>query len=78
MNEMTLNTQEVVQQGWMMRVVTAVFEKLFSAICDFICASDMGISPAAGQEFFYYSGYGWEEAIMYQSMVRAKLYEEEI
>lgn len=61
------------KQGWLMRVVTAVFEKLFNSLC----ASDMGISPAAGQEFFYYSGYGWE-AVMYQSMVRAKLYEEEL
>jgi hypothetical protein len=65
---------ETKKQGWMLRLVTAVFEKLFSAIC----ASDMGISPAASQEFFYYSGYGWEEAIMYQSMVRAKLHEEQI
>jgi hypothetical protein len=65
---------ETKKQGWMMRWITAVFEKLFSAIC----ASDMGISPATSQEFFYYSGYGWEEAIMYQSMVRAKLYEDGI
>ena len=74
MSEMTVNTQEVVKQGWVTRLVTAVFEKLFSSIG----TSDIGISPYASQEFFYYSGYGWEEAIMYQSMVRAKLYEEEI
>ena len=65
---------ETKKQGWMMKVVTAVFEKLFNATG----SSDMGISPAASQEFFHYSGYGWEEAIMYQSMVRAKMFEEEI
>jgi hypothetical protein len=65
---------ETKKQGWMMRMVTAVFEKLFHSICE----SNLGISPAASQEFFYYSGYGWEEAIMYQSMVRAKLYEDGI
>jgi hypothetical protein len=65
---------ETKKQGWMMRMVTAVFEKLLHGIC----ASDMSISPAAAQHFIYYSGYGWEEAIMYQSIVRAKLYEEEV
>ena len=65
---------ETKKQGWMMRVITAVFKKLF----DSICANDMGLSPYASQEFFYYSGYGWEEAIMYQSITHSKLYEEEI
>ena len=74
MNEMTVDTQEMAKQGWMARLVTAVFEKLFNATG----SNDMGISPYASQEFFYCSGYGWEEAIMYQSMVRSKLYEEEI
>lgn len=60
---------ETKKQGWMMSVVTAVFEKLFSAFC----TNGMGISPAASQEFMHYTGYGWEEAIMYQSIVRAKL-----
>jgi hypothetical protein len=73
MNEM-MDTQGLVKQGWMIRMVTTVFEKLFNSLC----ASNMGISPYSSQEFFYYSSYGWEEARMYQSMVRAKLYEEEI
>ena len=69
-----MDKQELVQEGWMMRMATAVCEKLFNSFC----ASGMGISPYASQDFFYYSGCGWEEARMYQSMVRAKLYEEEI
>lgn len=73
MNEM-IDKQESVKQGWMMRIATAVCEKLFNSFC----ASNMGISPYASQEFFYFSSYGWEEARMYQSIVSTKLYEEDI
>lgn len=72
MNEL-MDKQELVKPGWMMRIATAVCEKLFNSFC----ASDMGISPYASQEFFCSSSHGWEEARMYQSMVRTKLYEGE-
>ncbi len=74
MSKMTASKQEMAKQRLVMRLVTAVFEKLFNTIG----SSDMGISPYASQEFFYYSSYGWEEAYMYQSIIRAKLYEGEI
>ncbi len=57
-----------------MQLLTTVMAKLFNSIC----ASDMDMCSTGSQEFHYYSGYGWEEGIMYQSIIRAKLYEEEI
>ncbi|MBX3060259.1 MAG: hypothetical protein KF770_27695 [Anaerolineae bacterium] len=72
MNEM-MDKQKSVKQGWRIRIATAVFEKLFNTFC----TGGMGLSPYASQEFFYYSGCGWEEAWMYQSIVRTKLYEGE-
>ena len=73
MSEMTA-TQETTKQGWVKRLITAVFEKLF----DSICQHEIGISPYDSHNFMHYSGYGWDEAMMYQAMARTKLYEEEI
>jgi hypothetical protein len=70
MNEMTA-TQKVAKQGWIMRLSTAIDEKLLAWICE----SEMGISPYGSQQIFTYSGYGWEKVLMYQSLVGAK-YEE--
>ena len=73
MNEMP-ETKELEQQGWLTRMTTKVFDKLVNSLC----AANMGISPAACREFFYFGGYGWEEAYMYQTIMRTKLYDEEI
>jgi len=71
MNQMA-DSQGMAKQGWMIRLVTAVFKRIFIAFS----SSGMGISPAAGQEFFYFGGFGWEETLMYKSMVDAKFGEE--
>lgn len=71
MTKMT-KTPGAEKRGWVKRMAKTAFEKLFSSLF----AGCAGISPYASQELFYYSGCGWEEAKMAQSMMRAKLYEE--
>ena len=73
MNEMP-ETKVLEKQGWLTRTATRIFERLVNSLC----AANMGISPAACQEFFYYGGNGWEEAYMYQTIMRTKLYDEEV
>ncbi|HRQ37052.1 MAG TPA: hypothetical protein PLD25_03945 [Chloroflexota bacterium] len=63
---------EAEKQGRLMRLVTAVFEKLFAAIG----AHQMGVSPYEARLFMYYSSCGGEEAMMYQAMVRMKYAQE--
>jgi len=72
MNQIT-TPNETKKQGRVMRLVTAVFKKLFKSIS----VSSMSMSPYASQEF-YYSSYGWEEVNLYESMLRAKLDEEDL
>ena len=73
MNKMT-EAQVVNRHDWVMWVVTTVAKKLRA----WICPNGVSINTVAGPEFFSYSGYGWEEAIMYQHIVRAKLFEDKV
>lgn len=70
MNE-TMKEQDRVKQGWLMRLVTAVGEKLFA----WLCQGEMGMSPYESQMFMLHSGIGWEEAATYQFIAQAKQYE---
>lgn len=73
MNE-TAKKHEVAKQGWLMRLVTAVGEKLFA----WLCQSEMGMPPYESQMFMLHSGIGWEEAASYHYIAHAKYYEEQI
>ena len=68
------NTIELGKQGWLARLTTKFFDKLVNSIC----AANIGISPAACQECFYYGGYGWEEAYLYQTIMRTNSHDEEV
>ena len=57
-----ISTQETVKQGWMTRIVTAVFNKFFSAFT----YHETTATPRETQMFLNYSSYGWEEAMMSQ------------
>jgi len=70
----TSKQQKVVKQGWMMRAITAVGEKLFA----WLCQGEMGMSPYESQMFLLHSGIGWEEAASYQFIAHVKHYEEPI
>lgn len=72
MNQETSN-QEMEKQGWVMRMLTAVGAKLFAGIG----TQAMGMSPSEARMFMYYGGIGWEEAMMYQAIVRIN-YDEEL
>jgi len=63
---------EAEKRGWLMRLVTAVFEKLFVGIG----AHQMGMSPYEARLFMYHGRFGGEEAMMYQAIVRMKYAEE--
>ena len=43
---------EAEKQGWLMRLVTAVTEKLLTQICQ----SELGLSPLETSRFLYHSG----------------------
>ena len=73
MNEMA-KKQEMAKQGWLMRLVTAVGEKLFT----WLCQGEMGLSPYESQMFMLHSGIGWEEAATYHYIAQAKHYRENI
>lgn len=60
------------KQGWLMRLATAVAEKLFAGFCTY----EIGASPYETQLYMVYSGYGWEEAVMAQSLMHLKMDEE--
>ncbi len=63
---------ETEKQGWLMRLVTAVTDKLLAQICQ----SEMGLSPLETSRFLYrggFSGYaGAEEAMMVEALTRMK------
>ena len=67
MNEMTV-TQEMIKQGWMMRLLTAVGEWLFKWICLF----EWGMSPYETRMFMIHNGFGWDETMMVETLMRAK------
>lgn len=73
MNE-TIKQQETVSQGWVRRMATAVYKKLFA----WLCQCEMGISPYESQLFMVHSGLGCEEAASYYYFANAKQYEEQI
>lgn len=60
------------KQGWVMWLVTAITEKFFN----WVCSIEGSTNTFTSQEFLYYGGYGWEEARMYQSLVRLKTNQE--
>lgn len=66
MNEMA-KKQEMAKQGLMMRLVTAVGEKLFARLCH----GEMGMSPYESQMFMLHGGIGWEEAATYHHRLAA-------
>ena len=63
---------EVEKHGWMIRLMTAVTDKL----CALICQSEMGLSPLETSRFLYHSGFGSspgvEEAMMAEALMRMK------
>lgn len=71
MNQQTIAVEKK-KQGWISRLVTAVFDKLFSGFV----AHDLGLSPYELQSFMYYSSFGWEEAMMCEAIVRMKVDED--
>lgn len=73
MNE-TVKPQEMGKQGWLMRLATAVGEKLFN----WPCQHEMGMSPCESQMFMLHSGIGWEESATYHFIAHAKYYQEQI
>lgn len=70
MDQMTTNQTE--KQGWMMRLVTAVAQKLLAHLCTY----QMGMGPCETQMFLHYSGLGMEKAMISQSLARMKWDEE--
>ena len=70
MNQEAANTNE--KQGWLMRLATAVAEKMFAGFCTY----ELGATPYETQMVMYYSGYGWEEAMMAQSLTYLKMDED--
>ena len=73
MNE-TIKQQETVSQGWVKRMATALYEKLFA----WLCQCEMGLSPYESQLFMFHSGLGCEEAASYYYLANTKQYEEQI
>lgn len=71
MNKMT-KVQVAKRQDWVMQLITTITEKFFS----WICSSEVSTNTFAGQEFFCFGGYGWEEARMYQTLVHLKMNQE--
>ena len=63
---------EAEKQGWLMRLVTAVTEKLLTQICQ----SELGLSPLETSRFLYRGGFngcaGAEEAMMVEALTRMK------
>ena len=53
-------------------MLTAVAEKLFAGFCTY----EIGAGPYETTMFMHYSGYGWEEAMMAQSLTRLKMDDE--
>lgn len=68
MNEIT-GTREMKKQGWVMRLLTAVGEKLLK----WICLCEWGMSPHETRMFMIHSGFGWDEAMGYAFLTRLKL-----
>jgi len=56
------------QDTWAMRLLIVVCENVFS----WILRHEFGVSPHESSMFMTCYGVGWEEAIMYHSMVRIK------
>ena len=67
----TIKKQNVAKQGWMMRLATAVGEKMLA----WFCQCEMGMSPYDSQLFLFHSGVGYEEAATYHYIAHAKHYE---
>lgn len=70
MNQEATNTSE--KQGWLQRLATAVAEKLFAGFCTY----EIGAGPYETRMYMYYSGYGWEEAMMALSLTYLKMDED--
>jgi len=62
------------QDGWAMRLLTAVCEKMYGWVLN----HEWSISPHESLMFMTYHSVGWEEAAMYQSLVRIKQIEDEV
>lgn len=69
---MTNNVKQ--QDGWAMRLLIAVCENISS----WIMSHELEVSPHESLMFMTYHSLGWEEAMMYQSMVRIKQIKDEV
>lgn len=54
------------QDGWAMRLLTAVCEKMYG----WVVGHELDILPHESQTFLFYGSSGWEEAYMYQVIAR--------
>jgi hypothetical protein len=61
------------QDSWAMRLLIAACENVSS----WILRHELDIPPHESLMFMTYQGVGWEEVMMYQSMVRIKQVEDE-
>jgi hypothetical protein len=69
---MTNNVKK--QNGWAMRLFTAVCENISSWILN----HELVIAPDESLTFMIYHSLGWEEAMMYQTMARVKQVKDEV
>ena len=72
MNRNMAEKQEMEKEGLVKRLLTAAAKKLFAGFCVY----EIGLSPYETQLFMNYSSFGWEDALMAQSLISLKMDEE--
>ena len=68
----TVEIKKQEKEGLLKRLAAYFAEKMFSGFCTY----SIGASPYETWMYMTYSGYGWEEAMMAQSLTRLKMDDE--